>query len=225
MKKLRGFTLIELLIVVAIIAILAAIAIPNFLEAQTRSKVARAKSDMRSLGTAIESYYIDYNLYPAVALELNAKALTTADRATFRFRGTTTLSTLTTPVAFITSYPADPFADTKGLIFGYFATGGSVWNGTANIPITGDAAVPGGWILTSFGPDTDENAGSTTLPHGDIEITGGTLAKVDKAVTAYNATISQPSVLLLTGAGAGGAYTYDPTNGTTSEGDVYRVKQ
>src|SRR5205823_11982886 len=57
----RGFTLIELLIVVAIIAILAAIAVPNFLEAQTRSKVSRAKSDMRTMATTIEAYYIDYN--------------------------------------------------------------------------------------------------------------------------------------------------------------------
>lgn len=62
MKK--GFTLIELLIVVAIIAILAAIAVPNFLEAQVRSKVSRAKADMRSVATALESYYVDNNAYP-----------------------------------------------------------------------------------------------------------------------------------------------------------------
>jgi prepilin-type N-terminal cleavage/methylation domain-containing protein len=48
-----GFTLIELLIVVGIIAILVAIAVPNFLEALTRSNVARCKADMRSLTTAI----------------------------------------------------------------------------------------------------------------------------------------------------------------------------
>src|SRR6059058_569753 len=62
MKK--GFTLIELLIVVAIIAILAAIAVPNFLEAQTRAKVSRVRADARTVATAIESYAVDNNKYP-----------------------------------------------------------------------------------------------------------------------------------------------------------------
>ncbi len=57
--------MIELLIVVAIIAILAAIAVPNFLEAQVRAKVSRAQADMRSIATAIESYRVDNNEFHA----------------------------------------------------------------------------------------------------------------------------------------------------------------
>ncbi len=64
----RAFTLIELLIVVAIIAILAAVAVPNFLEAQVRAKIARVKTDMRTLGTALESYRVDNTGYPEYAV-------------------------------------------------------------------------------------------------------------------------------------------------------------
>ena len=60
----KGFTLIELLIVVAIIGILAAIAVPNFLNAQIRAKIANTEADHRSLATAIESYRLDNNMYP-----------------------------------------------------------------------------------------------------------------------------------------------------------------
>ena len=60
----NGFTLIELLIVVAIIGIIAAIAIPNLLNAIDRGKQKRTMADMRSIGTAIEEYSIDNNFYP-----------------------------------------------------------------------------------------------------------------------------------------------------------------
>src|SRR6476619_7607515 len=64
MRKQSGFTLIELLIVVAIIGIIAAIAIPNLLNAIDRSKQKRTMADMRSVGTACEEYSIDNNFYP-----------------------------------------------------------------------------------------------------------------------------------------------------------------
>ena len=66
-----AFTPIELLTVVAIIAILAAIAVPNFLDAQVRSKVIRFKAEMRwSAATTIESYYsVDDNHFPIDSAE------------------------------------------------------------------------------------------------------------------------------------------------------------
>jgi type IV pilus assembly protein PilA len=59
----RGFTLIELMIVVAIIGILAAIAIPNFIKFQARSKQGEAKANLKSLFTAQRSYYQEKDKY------------------------------------------------------------------------------------------------------------------------------------------------------------------
>src|SRR5437016_2026650 len=63
-KSNPGFTIIELLIVVAIIAILAGIAVYNYLDAQTRAKVARVKSYLRTVVTGLEAYRADANSYP-----------------------------------------------------------------------------------------------------------------------------------------------------------------
>lgn len=72
MRKDRGFTLIELLIVVAIIGIIAAIAIPNLLNAIHRGRQKRSMADMRTIATAIGTYATDMNYYPRGLTTLGA---------------------------------------------------------------------------------------------------------------------------------------------------------
>jgi len=84
------------------VAVLAAIAVPNFLEAQTRAKVSRARSDMRSLQIALESYNVDQNRYPP-----------------------TLTPCLTTPITYITSVPKDPFSPQDNPI--QYELNGKVW--------------------------------------------------------------------------------------------------
>lgn len=93
MRLRSAFTLIELLVVVAIIAILAAIAVPNFLEAQTRAKVSRAKTELRVLATGLEAYHVDNRAYPQAILV----------PPPFRLRA------LSTPIAYLSTIPEDVF--------------------------------------------------------------------------------------------------------------------
>ena len=88
MRRRSCFTLIELLIVVAIIGILAAIAVPNFLNAQLRARIARTYADLKAISGAMEPYFLDHNRYP------------------YAFQ----LHRLTTPVAYINTIPQDIFA-------------------------------------------------------------------------------------------------------------------
>lgn len=91
----RAYTLIELLIVIAIISILALIAIPNFLEAQIRAKVSRAKADLRTVATGLEAYATDCNDYPPNDGDYNVLPIQ-----------------LTTPIAYLSSVNfMDPFSN------------------------------------------------------------------------------------------------------------------
>jgi type II secretion system protein G len=193
----KGFTLIELLIVVAIIAILAAIAVPNFLEAQTRSKVSRVKSDQRTIATAIESYAVDNQRYPSVS-NLPGYALPCSHS-----KPNSLDNGMTTPIAYITSMLYDPFGGKPqpGDPYMAFNMTKEYWYWTqayVNEQTWGnwDGAGPGSvaackWALESKGPDmywTHPGA-----PQGTEE--------VDKPQK----------------------WAYDPTNGTVSWGNIVRV--
>ncbi len=186
MRK-QGFTLIELLIVVAIIGILAAIAVPNFLNAQVRAKVARVKGDLKAVGSALEMYKLDNRVYP---LGPGPDLLSWS-------------TVLTTPVSYITNVNMlDPFGGADKFSFGsafdiqkgykYFCfkyypdNPTSTWVGRAGLAQRSME----GYLLYSFGPDHAQTAlewyavgeGNRGMiyhttnglnSHGDIGITGG----------------------------------------------------
>lgn len=180
----RGFTLIELLIVVAIIAILAAIAVPNFLEAQTRSKISRVQSDQRSLATALEAYSVDHNAYPAYG--------NPEDHVVISGHGSSIFlpTRLTTPISYMASLPDDPFPGEKNGIppgeattYFYLHNYGGLYQGRnfhgGHVPehyfsLTGaDRAVE--WSMWSWGPDLDDDHGvvlydptNGTISSGDM---------------------------------------------------------
>ncbi len=213
----RGFTLIELLIVVAIIAILAAIAVPNFLEAQTRSKISRVKSDLRTVATALESYRIDWTQYPptpfcgggdAGVLRVlpNNISSPVAYISSSNLQDIFTAKTLGdfqcfTRTGNIVSYsddptgaPFDPDGDPNAGRRYYYQNN---YDGrrVSFAPTTASAIaareVQGMWILSSLGPDERRNL-------------------IDHPIRGATHSVNMP---------------YDATNGTISDGDIVRSQR
>lgn len=146
----RAFTLIELLIVVAIIGILAAIAVPNFLNAQIRAKVARTVSDMKTVGTALQMYELDNNALPPAN-----KARVAGSGDNFH-PNIIRLYRLTTPVSYLSSVPLDPFAGENLDDFSKWGNGYDYVNSYQNAD-TGAWNSSGTWgymwRLNAWGPD------------------------------------------------------------------------
>jgi len=185
-NRSRAFTLIELLIVVAIIGILAAIAVPNFLNAQIRAKYSRCLADMKACQTALEMYAMDRGGFPPNGIDGpdNGWGLS---------------KVLTTPVAYITSIPKDPFFsrkktaqedfyeayfDPRGEGKYFYQEGNNVYRQNMM-----DPRRPANWryCLQGRGPDTDISSPEN-----------GFALEVDWPYT----------------------YGYDPSNGLVSDGNV-----
>ncbi|HRP07207.1 MAG TPA: prepilin-type N-terminal cleavage/methylation domain-containing protein [Gemmatimonadales bacterium] len=101
-KNRKGFTLIELLIVVVIIGILAAIAIPKFAATKDKAKLASVKTDLRNLMTAQEAYFSDYSQY---ASTLTSTIFQPSSGNTYAVSGTAASFTATVTNASITTNP------------------------------------------------------------------------------------------------------------------------
>ncbi len=183
MRSARAFTLIELLIVVLIIAILAAIAVPNFLEAQTRAKVSRALGDMRNLATALEAYATDNAKYP-IPFPHRPEVAT-------NLSGTNIPNDLSTPIAYISNSKAfyDPFSKTYEWLsggrynrYGYITDDVPNHAGWAALDSTYRLAA-GKWRTDSFGPDEcsapSKGAPSTWPNEPSYDPTNGTISRGD----------------------------------------------
>lgn len=148
----NAFTLIELLIVVAIIGILAAIAVPNFLNAQLKARIARTYAEQRATSSALEQYYLDWNSY----VEDHDYPSTKSQRGLFR---------LTSPLPYMASLPVDVFASER---INNFSEGNPNYEfGSGNGSTPGKQWPATAYLIISPGPNlAEEVSGNDNFPHG-----------------------------------------------------------
>ncbi len=158
MSRRNAFTLIELLIVVAIIGILAAIAIPNFLNAQMRATIAKMETDLKALGDALLMYRIDNKCYWE------------------QYGGNphAELRRLTTPISYIAAIPQDPFRTLRSKYTSI----------TSNYDYSsyGPGKCKTDWLLHGLGPDTDEDTGVGSLGPQTYDLFKGLLYQVSNGL-------------------------------------------
>lgn len=203
--KSKAFTLIELLIVVAIIAILAAIAVPNFLEAQTRSKVTRTVGEARTIAVGLEAYMVDNRDYPP-----DGSGYAGVSFPTFALRASDVYYAgryLTTPIAYISQIPIDVFNAAARPVTGFAPPDPRVSQfysckkyTTNNGTLTTGRAIP--WSLDANKPFSAKVQTSTWM-----------LWNIGPSHN-YGTNAQGDSCWIIP---------YDPTNGTVSNGGIWRL--
>jgi prepilin-type N-terminal cleavage/methylation domain-containing protein len=193
--KNRGFTLMEVAILLLIVSVLVAIAIPQFRAAEIKSKIALVRGQLNTVALALESYSTDNDTYPPCNYSEPAVYDKADDGGSSR-TSYYTLRNLTTPVAYLSSIPEDPFADTPitptfdqgysrfghvNAAYGYRHAKGS---NRPTFPFYEQYDQE--WALTSVGPDRDYDSWGTNKDN-----------------------------LIF----------YDPTNGILSNGDIIRMQK
>jgi len=203
--EVSAFTLIELLIVVAIIAILAAIAVPNFLEAQTRAKISRVQAELRTFGTAIETYRIDNNKYP------QSRPGATGEE----------IVCLTTPIAYMTTLPRDTFKLQMRESQLKDATEQQIFDGAVY-----------DYVLSKWYPNLPRGSDAPGLKSGNKPIFN--CVRVDCPINVYDSSFGYFMFSIGPDLDEEYTYigtklprsligrSYDPSNGTLSSGDIFR---
>jgi len=213
----HGFTLIELLIVVAIISILASIAVPNFVNAWNRTKVARTQSDLRTLSSALEMYNIERGNYPYV---MDHGGVEWQMPAGFPPNHPDGPAGLTTPIAYLNNALPDPFLlemgkwgnDGNPLLyyercgFGFDAMGNFSPVKAVRIPVDANGTLEG------TAPDYNESD-SKKIPKRYVVYSVGP----DKNHRVLNADGT-----ILVRSRFSKLNRYDPSNGLYSQGNIVR---
>ena len=140
-NKKRGFTLVELLIVIVILAVLAAIAIPRFMDSGTRSKEASLKGDLKLLRNAIELFHNDTGAWPSATSDLTVTTAPSAGKDNAGAAKTILAADYKGP--YMQAVPTDPVS---GTAFTYSTTSPTVGKVTSSASGNGlDGTAYSGW--------------------------------------------------------------------------------